>query len=285
MRSLTPPPLRGTFDGGQRETLANLLREMAKQSATELHLKTPSPVMIRVAGALRPISSRALGPSDVLELGHQISALAGRELAFHDLSEWEIGFGVQGVGRFRAQIYRQRGTVAILINRVETQPPKLAELNAPHEIGQLIGERGLTLFAGRSAVSWLHAAIDAYNHATSGFVLFAERPLAWLHRDERAVIAQREIGIDIPDHATAVRSGLALKADLIAIGDVPDPSAAEALLWAAEHGASIVAAIPAPSAEEARHWFVRGWTGEARREATERLDRHLVRTWITGGGS
>ncbi len=277
MRPLTPASR--AIDGFTRDAVVGMLRDIDQKGSSELHFKAPSPPLYRAGGALRPLSNRPLTRQDVMDVAQVVAGLAERELPAAHLSDAELAFGIPQIGRFRAQLYRQRGLLSILIRRVQAQPPTLAEVGAPSALRSDLGQPGLTILAGKRAVSWLHAAVDEYNKNTTGFVVLAERPLAWLHRDDKAAIAHREVGLDVPDFAIAIESGRSLGADLVAIGDVPDLKTAEAALVAAEGGAGMLVALPAPEGALAREWFLRSFIGQARDDAAARFDRVLVRIW------
>lgn len=279
MRPLNPS-LQRSESGLTRDSFVALLKDLAQRKASELHFKAPSPPLMRLGGALRQVAgARPLSPADTMEIAHLVGGLAGRELQASELSDVELAFGIPQVGRFRAQLYRQRGSVSLLIRLVPQSPPTLAEVGAPAALLADLGRPGLTVLAGARALHWMHAAVDAYNRHTTGFVVLAERPLHWLHKDDKAAIAQREVGLDVPDYATAIASGRALEADLVAIGDVPDARTAEAALVAAEGGSGLLVALPAPEGALAREWFLRAFLGQAREDSAARFDRVLVRTW------
>lgn len=257
-----------------------MLKEVDQKGSSELHFKAPSPPLYRVEGSLRPLSTRSLTKQDVIDVAQVLADLAERERPGTHLSDAELAFGIPQLGRFRAQLYRQRGLLSLLITRVHAQPPTLADVGAPSALRSDLGQPGLTLLAGRRSTDWLHAAIDEYNRHTTGFVVLAERPLAYLHRDDKAAIAHREVGLDVPDFATAIESGRALGADLVAINDVPDLKTAEAALVAAERGVGLLVALPAPEGNLAREWFLRPFIGEPNEvDAAARFDRVLVRIW------
>lgn len=275
------PELSPAGDTFTRDGLTSLLKEVARVGGTEVHFKVPSPPLVRIEGSLRPLGARKVTSADTEKLAELLAALGGRppEHSF----ETELAFGITGVGRFQAHLYQQRGSIAALVRRVDPTPPTLADLGAPAAFRAGIGIPGLTVLAGPRAVTWLHAAVDDYNRRAAGLVLLAERPLAWLHKDEESAIAHREVGVDVPDFATAVLSGQIVGADLLAIGDVPDGAAAEAILLAAERGHALLVALVAPDATIAREQFLRVLHGEARADAAIRFDRALTEIWECPG--
>jgi Tfp pilus assembly pilus retraction ATPase PilT len=184
-----------------------------------------------------------------------------------------------GVGRFKATLYHQRGSLAILVRRAALEPPTLASTGAPSELAGEIGKPGLILLCGPNRTEWLHAAVHSFNATTAGYLGLVEEQLEYLHRDENAFIAHREIGQDVENFSSAVGQADRLGADLIAVGDVPDEASAEAILCAAERGRSIVAAIPARDAKHGPVWFALRFLGERRIDARERLASVLVKSY------
>lgn len=256
-----------------RESVLAMLQEAARADATDLHFKVPCTPRMRVGGILLPLGDLVLTARDTLDVAMSLASIAGIELVMRD--EVEFAFGVPRVGRFRANVYRQRGSHAIVLHRVRVQPPSLAEIGAPPDTADVLGRSGLTLVAGRNVIDTVHALVRAYNTTFIGHLVLIESPIGYLHRDERAVISHREVGQDTPDFPTAIRRASRAAADQIVVASVADAATAEAILEAAEAGIPVIAAVRCVDRQEASHWFLRNYSGEHRVDATARLSSVL----------
>lgn len=261
-----------------RDSVLALLQEAARADATDLHFKVPCPPMMRVGGTLRRLGDLVLTAHDTLDVAMSLANLAGIEIVLRD--EVEFAFGIPKLGRFRANIYRQRGSHAVVLHRVRIHPPSLEELGAPPALIDVLARPGLTLVAGPNQTGLLHALVRSYNAIMSGHLVLVESPITFLHRDDRAVISHREVGQDTIDFPTAIRRAVRAAADQLVVGDVPDPNTAEALLDAAESGLCVLVAVRAPGVEVAPEWFLRQFAGDRHEEASGRLKR-VLRTCVS----
>ena len=259
-----------------RESVLAVLQDAARLDATDLHFKVPCTPKMRVGGVLRQHGDFVLTGSDTLDIAMSLASLAGIEVVLRD--EVEFAFGVPHVGRFRANVYRQRGSHAIILHRVRVQAPSLAELNAPEGAEDALGRAGLTLVGGPQRTEFVHALVRSYNSRFNGHLVLIETPIAFLHRDERAVLSHREVGQDTPDFPTAIHRAARAAADQIVVADVPDVATAEALLEAAESGLAVLAAVRAVDPKDTEAWFLRHYSGDRRSEAATRLARVLHAT-------
>jgi twitching motility protein PilT len=266
-------PRAASQRGFGREVVLAMLQDAARADATDLHFKVPSPPMARVGGGLRILRDHVLTAADTIDVALSLASLAGIEIVLRD--EVEFAFGVPKLGRFRATIYRQRGSHAVVVHRVRTQPPSLEDLGAPRELTKSLGRPGLTLVTGPDHVDLLHALVRSYNAIVDGHLVLIENPISFLHSDERAVITHREVGQDTPDFPTAIRCGLRCAADQLVVADIPDASTAEALLAAAESGLAVMAGIRGGWASEARSRFLGQTHVEHRADSAVRLSRVL----------
>jgi twitching motility protein PilT len=258
-----------------QEAMVNLLKTSAQEGATEIHFKVPSRPLLRVNGSLTPTTLPAITPRDVQEAVYALCSLAQHELALANVTDESFSFGLRGVGRFRAYIYRQRGSLSAVVQRVNTQSPALYELGIETGIERSLGEPGLMMLCGDRRHELLGALVSDYNARIRGHAVIIESPLNYLYRDAVATIAQREVGTDVPDYPTAIRQATRIGVDLLVIGEVEDTATADALLTAVEHGVSAVACVAAPVAEEAPWWLERMFAGESRSDTSLRLERRV----------
>lgn len=258
-----------------REGLNSLLREAREASATDIHLKAPGRPRFRIEGELVQSNHPTLRPDDTRKLAQAVLDLAGKELPLATVTDLQIGFGIRQEGRFRAHIYRQRGSLGIVVHRMALTPPRLADLGGAADLSERVwGNAGLLLVTGRrDRIPSLAALADAYNHLKAGSLFMLEEPLEYLHKDARAVVSQREVGVDVPTMAEGLLSALQADCDAVVATDVPDAASAEALLRMAEEGRTVVAGLAGASPQSAAGVFTRRFPRERRDEIEDRVAR------------
>lgn len=261
-----------------REGLNSLLREAREAAATDIHLKCPSRPRFRIEGTLVQSPHPTLRPGDTLRLVQAVLDLAGREVPLAALSDLQVGFGLHNQGRFRAHIYRQRGSLGMVIHRMALTPPSLADLGAtPNLASEVWGGGGLVLVTGRSdRLETLAALADAYNHLKAGSLFSIEEPLEYLHKDARAVMSQREVGVDVPTVAAGLQSALRADCDALVTTDIPDAASAEAMLRFVEEGHPVAAGLASATPDAAAAMLARRFPSERRDEVEDRISRCLI---------
>lgn len=263
--------------------LRALLAEAREAGATDLHFKVPGRPRFRVEGQLVSTAHPALAPEDTHRLAQTVLEMAGREAPLASITDLAIGFGVHRLGRFRACIYRQRGSLGITIHRMALTPPTLDEMNAPADLAEAVwGQPGLTLVTGRAErMATLAALVDGYNKRSPGQLLCLEQPLEYLHRDERAAIAQREVGVDVPGFEAGLEVALVDDSDAIMLTDMPTPASIELALRLAEGGRPVLAGLAGAAPMNVRRHLVRRFPAHREREVAERLAATLRRVvWL-----
>lgn len=270
----------------QRE-VTDILRQAQADGATEIHLKVPNSPRFRVDGVLLPTKWPHLTPQDTRQAAMALGSLARTELAVASITDHAFGLGVSGVGRFRVHLYRQRGTLGIIIHRMNLTIPQLAQLGVPPSVEQILDRQGLTLLGGGVRRHALMAyLVDQFNARLRGYAVTIERPLTYLHRDGMATVAQRDVGIDVPDFATGIRNAVSQSADLLAVGGVPDQATAAAILEAAEAGLNVLVCILATNSESIVPAFLRRFPSTERGDTETRLDEVLLaRAYVGDDGT
>ena len=204
----------------------DLLRVAIGFGASDLHVKAGSFPFIRVGGELRPVvDSPRLSQEDTLDMS--FSMMTNRQKQrFKEVSEVDIGYGVAGLGRFRANIFQQRGTVGIVVRVIPDNTRSTSELGLPPVIDRVADEqRGLILVTGSTGSgksTTLAAMIDRINSTRSGHIVTIEDPIEFLHRDKRSFVTQREIDVDTRSFAEALRGALRQDPDVILVGEMRD---------------------------------------------------------------
>ncbi len=267
--------------GGQvrydHETVRKILQDCEQAGATDIHFKVPGRPRFRVDGRLVPSPYPELRPDDTRRIAQEVLALGKREIPLNTLEEFEFSFGVQRIGRFRAFLYRQRGSLALVLHRMAGAPPALTDLGADASLGTAVWEQpGLMLVcAQQQRLALMASLVRHYNIHDTGYLLVVEHPLEYLHADGSATVAQREVPHDTPTIASGMRFGLTGDCDAVVVSDLPDAETAELALQMAENGRRVVAAMVGCPWREAPRWFVRRFPQIREREITERLRRVL----------
>jgi twitching motility protein PilT len=220
--------------------LAELLSTAVASGASDLHMKVGSYPMMRVSGTLMPITTAArLETADTAEVA--ASMLTGdQRTKFERTREIDLAYSQPGLGRFRVNIFQQRGTIGIVLRVIPMRIPSIDELNLPPILKRISEEeRGLVLVTGTTGSgksTTLASMIDHINATTPCHVMTVEDPIEYLHRDNRAMINQREVLVDTPSFATALRAALRQDPDVILVGEMRDFETIETALAAAETG-------------------------------------------------
>jgi twitching motility protein PilT len=220
-------------------SLNDLLSYMAKQQASDLHLKPMRPPLVRVQGKLIPIKTEALKPAD---LERMLLPLLNRTQKdkFDAQQSVDFGYGVPGVARFRANMYMQRGTVGAVFRRIPFQVSSIDTLELPLAVQQMTQiPDGLVLVTGPtgSGKSTTLAAmiLDIAEHEPLHIVTI-EDPIEFLFQDKVAAISQREVGTDTPTFKEALRNAMRQDPDVIMVGEMRDIETIQTVLTAAETG-------------------------------------------------
>jgi twitching motility protein PilT len=222
------------------EWLDQLLRGMEAIEASDLHIKAGSPPRVRVHGGLHKLEGEESITNEVA--AEMAGAIMRPDVAemFSVKNEADFAYAIPGCGRFRVNVFRQRGSVAMVFRRVRTSAATFEELGLPEVVGRLAQEqRGLVLVTGPTGsgkTTTLAAMIDHINQTRECHIVTIEDPIEVLHRDRMAEINQREIGFDTQDFATAMRAAMRQDPDVILVGEMRDQETVAAALSAAETG-------------------------------------------------
>jgi twitching motility protein PilT len=232
---------------------AAVLRFVAEAKASDLHLKVGIPPRIRVDGQLTDTPFARFTP-EVLESLSQVLLPADRVAEFAETNEADFALSVKGIGRFRCNMFRQRGSVGIVLRRVATTMPSIHDLGLPPVVARLAGERrGLVLVTGPTGsgkTSTLASMIDHINATQAVNIVTIEDPIEVIHRDKLAMVNQREIGSDTLDYAQAMRRVLRQDPDVILIGEMRDEATVAAALSSAETGHLVFSTLHTSNAPE-----------------------------------
>jgi twitching motility protein PilT len=227
-----------------------LLGKAVAARARDVHLKVGQPPGARVRGDLVYFRLDSIRPEDTEAVAHHV---IGDEAVLRDLPslhEYDGSYEAPGVGRFRVNVYRQRGTIAVVMRFIPIDVPTLDQLGAPAACKMLAEkDRGLVLCvgaAGNGKSSTLAAMVSHMNHNFSRHIVTIEDPIEFLHTDDKSSVSQREIGHDTKSFANALRAALRQDPDAILVGEIRDAETMEIALKAAETGHLVLSTLHTP---------------------------------------
>jgi twitching motility protein PilT len=232
----------------------DLLRIATSHGASDLHIKAGTYPYMRISGELRPVvDAQSLTQEDTLDMA--FSMMSNRQKQrFKEVSEVDIAYGVSGLGRFRANIFQQRGSVGIVLRVIPDVSRTTSALGLPPVIDKIADEqRGLILVTGATGSgksTTLAAMIDRINATRSGHIVTIEDPIEFLHRDKRSFVTQREVDVDTRSFAEALRGALRQDPDVILVGEMRDLETVETALTAAETGHLVLSTLHTLDATE-----------------------------------
>ncbi len=216
-----------------------VLQTMAQQGGSDLHLKIGRPPTMRLNGELVAMDMAPLRPEDLRSIGEQIIPPKQRR-EFDEAKDADFAIGVPGVGRFRVNVYQQRGSLAYAFRAIAFQALSMEELNLPPVLKEIaLKPRGLVLvtgITGSGKSTALASMIQYVNENRHANVITIEDPIEFLHRDIKCHINQREVGTDTTSFAQALRRVLRQDPDIIMIGEIRDLETLEIALKAADTG-------------------------------------------------
>jgi twitching motility protein PilT len=223
-----------------RDQLHLLLGAGVKHGASDIHLRVGDAPTYRVRGALAPLKYDKLRPADTEAITRIILADPALLENLDALQEYDTSYSVPQVARFRVNIHRQRGSLSLVLRIIAGEIPTIESLGLPSVLRSIAEtERGLVLVTGATGSgksSTLAALINHINETRRVHILTIEDPIEFLHRNNRASITQREIGIDTRSFAIALRAALRMDPDVILVGEMRDTESIEIALKAAETG-------------------------------------------------
>ena len=229
----------------------DLLRAVVEREASDLHLKTGSPPVLRIHGALVPYDDSRITPEEMQEGLEHITTEEQRE-AFNEEMELDFAYSVPGLARFRVNAAFQRGTITLVFRQVNWMIPPLEELGLPEVCKVMVMKPdGLILVTGPTGSgksTTLAAMLDYLNEREARRVVTVEDPIEYLFKDKKCFITQRELGADTKSFAAALKRVLRQDPDVILVGELRDLETISTALTAAETGHLVLATLHTPSA-------------------------------------
>jgi twitching motility protein PilT len=234
--------------------LNEILQVALRGGASDIHLKAGLPPMFRVDGALVPLKdARRLPPEEISRMAFGIMNDYQKE-KFKAQNELDLAYGVPGLGRFRVNVFQQRGTIGAVLRVIPFKISTIDQLVLPKVLEKVAGEqRGLILVTGTTGSgksTTLAAMVDYINTNETCHVMTIEDPIEFLIRDKRSIVNQREVGVDTLSFAQALKSALRQDPDVILVGEMRDLETIETALTAAETGHLVLSTLHTLDATE-----------------------------------
>ena len=227
-------------------SLHDLLKEMMDKGASDLHITTGTPPVMRLHGQVVPAGMQALTPAETKSLAYSILTEAQKQ-KFEEQLELDLSFGVKGLARFRANVFMDRGAVALAVRTIPYKILSFEELGLPRIVADLCERpKGLILVTGPTGSgksTTLAALVDLANRTRKDHIMTVEDPIEFLHRHKSCLVNQREVGEDTHSFTTALKHVLRQDPDIILVGELRDLETISIALTAAETGHLVFATL------------------------------------------
>lgn len=238
---------------GQRLNTKPLFKLMVEKKASDLFFTSYAPVKIKIEGQIFPVNRQILSPEMVKQAAYGL--MNAEQIAYFE-EELEIDFAISesGLGRFRVNLFHQRGYPAITLRYITSEMPRLEQLGVPEVLRDLVMvKRGLILMVGAAGAgksTTLAAMINHRNEHTAAHILTIEDPIEFLHTNKKSIVNQREVGLDTKSYHRALRSAMRAAPDVILIGEIRDRDTMEAAITLAGTGHLCIATLHANNSPE-----------------------------------
>jgi twitching motility protein PilU len=259
--------------------IRGFLKIMVQRMASDLFLSPGSPVHLKVDGTIAPLSREPLSAEQVDALAQELMD-SEQCSAFAERPEMNLGLNFGDQGRFRVNIFRQRGQTAIVVRYLQSRIPGFTELGLPPILAQLVLQpRGLMLVVGATGAgksTTLAAMIDHRNAETCSHILTIEDPIEYLHGYKRSIVNQREVGLDTHSFDDALKNALREAPDVILIGEIRDRATMQHAIAYAETGHLCLASLHASNANQALQRVISFFPEDMYDQLFLELSQHLA---------
>lgn len=227
-------------------TIEEILKTAKAAGASDVHITVGVPPKMRVHGKLITMDGPKLLPQDTMEIAVKVMNEKQRQ-HFEEYGECDMSFAIQGEGRYRVNLYHQRGSIALAFRLVDTEIPSPESLGIPNSVIDLYNKkRGLILVTGPTGSgksTTLASFINVINTYREAHVITLEDPIEYLHRHNMSIVNQREIGLDTKNYANALRAALREDPDVILVGEMRDFETISVAITAAETGHLVLSTL------------------------------------------
>ena len=255
-----------------------LFKLMVDKKASDLFFTTYSPVMIKIDGKIMPVNQVELSPKMVRQAALELMNETQLETFTKDL-EIDFALSEPGLGRFRVNVFHQRGNVAMVLRFITPELPQLEELGMPEILKDMIMlRRGLILMVGASGSgksTTLAAMIDHRNKNSASHIVTIEDPIEFLHSNQKSIVNQREVGLDTHSYHRALRSAMREAPDVILIGEIRDRETMQAAIDLAGTGHLAIATLHANNSPETLDRIINMYPNEQHKQVLMDLAQYI----------
>jgi len=233
--------------------IRELLKVMVSRGASDLYLTTASPPMYRIEGITQPMGNQALTPDMLRELADSFMSRT-EKLEFGEKLEMTLALAYESLGRFRVNVFRQRGNVGIVIRQIKAEILTLDQLGLPSILKSIaMSKRGLALVVGATGSgksTTLAAMIEQRNVHSPGHIITIEDPIEFVHSHKKSIVNQREVGLDTHSFKEALRNAMRQAPDVIIVGEIRDTETMEAAIAFADTGHLCLGTLHSTNADQ-----------------------------------
>jgi len=253
MSNKTPEAVNLSNSASQRPKLAKYFEGLVKADASDLHLKPSKPPHVRVGGRVRSAPGKMLSSKDIFAMADELMTDRQRKM-FAETGNVDLAYELPGSDRFRINVFRQRGEVAMAVRRVTRKIPGFESLNLPPIVETITSShQGLVLLSGPTGSgksTTIAAMLQHVNQNRACHIMTLEDPIEYLYEGDKALVSQREIGIDVLDFRTALKYVLREDPDVVLIGELRDVDTFSAALQVSETGHLVLGTVHASRASQ-----------------------------------
>ncbi len=247
------PTVAPPLDVNNLKDIEKLMYASWKNKASDLHLKAGQKALLRINVGIHDVGNKVLSADDTRRMITEIMS-EEQKAKFEAEKDLDFAYSIPGVGRFRINVFLDRGTVAVAMRRVNTSIPSLEQLHLPASLSKISEyEQGLVIVAGPTGSgksTTLACILDYLNNTQRSHIITVEDPIEYLFQDKKSFINQREIGIDVPNFHQALKHVVRQDPDVILVGEMRDYVSFDAALVASETGHLVFGTIHASSAPQ-----------------------------------
>ncbi|MDR3309750.1 MAG: PilT/PilU family type 4a pilus ATPase [Oscillospiraceae bacterium] len=229
-------------------SVEEILKSAVEQKVTDIFLVAGAKIAFKVKGSITPQNDEMISPEEARSLISRIYEIARRDMKFVDDGDDDFAFSISSLSRFRASVYKQRGSLAAVIRIISFGIPDYREMFIPERIITSGVERsaGLILVtgpAGSGKSTTLACVIDHINRSRTGHIITLEDPIEYLHRNDKCIVSQREVSLDTTSYVSALRACLRQAPDVILVGEMRDFDTIQTVMTAAETGHLVISTL------------------------------------------
>ena len=254
------------------------LKLMAEKGGSDIFFTTGAPVSMNIEGVMHKVGKNPLQPGMAKDLAYSIMDDT-QQMGFEATMEMNLGMSLKDIGRFRINIYTQRGEVSMVIRYIKADVPSIDDLNLPEKLKDLVAERtGLILVVGSTGSgksTSLAAMINHRSHTMPGHILTIEDPIEYMFNHNKSIVGQREVGLDTLSYENALREAMREAPDVIMIGEVRDRETMEAAIQYADTGHLCVSTLHSVNANQTLDRIISFFPPDARNQILMDMSMNL----------